>query len=157
MLVSWVTHSMIYCIVRETTTNIGFCAPFFDSHVPLWYSHMGHFKMLGVQFPVDCASDAIQRSRGSSAGNRCTRILYGIVFPVEGPYVHRKSTGRTYEPLGGSWTNAALTRFATFAGLFSNIVVMGYSSATAPLYKTCLPTKKKRILDQIPATQMMTI
>ena len=50
------------------------------------------------------------------------------------PYVHQKTPGRTCEPLGGSCsiTTAALTQFVTL-GLFSDIVVMEYSSATAQL------------------------
>jgi hypothetical protein len=47
--------------------------------------HMGHFQILGVQFPLDYASDAIQRSRGIIGGGThtvyyCGMILYGIVF-----------------------------------------------------------------------------
>lgn len=90
---------------------------------------------LGVQFPLDYASDAIQRSRDTVY--YCGMILYGIVFPVEGcstPYVYRKTTGRTCKPLGGSCsnTNAGLSQFVTL-GLFSEIAVMEYSSATAQL------------------------
>lgn len=128
-------------LVRETTARIGFCAPFFDSHVPLRYCHihMGHFQILGVQFPLDYSSDAIQRSRWIIGGEHRYRILlwYGSVWycvSCRKPYIHRKTTGRTCEPLGGSCssTNATVTQFFTL-GLFSDIVVMGYSSASAQL------------------------
>lgn len=64
-------------LVRETTTRIGFCAPFFDGHVPLRYYHvhMGHFQILGVQFLLDYASDAIQGSRGIIGGEQTYSIL----------------------------------------------------------------------------------
>src|SRR6266852_6065024 len=67
-------------LVRETTTRIGFCAPFFDSHVSLRYSHirvhMRHFQTRGIQFPLDCASDAIQISEIQRDHQRGTDILY---------------------------------------------------------------------------------
>jgi hypothetical protein len=120
-------------LVREKTTSIGFCVPF-STAMSLYGSHMGHFQILGVHFPLDYASDATQRSRHTVYYRGM--ILYGtsIVFPVESrPSTGRLLTGRTCEPLGGgscSITNAALTQLVTL-GLFSDIVVMEYSSATA--------------------------
>lgn len=84
-------------LVRETTTSIGFCAPFFDSHVPLRYSHMGHFQILGVQYPLNYASDAIQRPRHTVYYRGM--ILYGIVFPVQS----RRSIGRLLEEHASHW------------------------------------------------------
>jgi hypothetical protein len=96
--VIWVTHthsmgSLVVTLfsvplVRETTTGIGFCAPFFDSHVPLRHCliHMGHLASNFLLITLLMRSRYPERS---SAGNRHTvnccssMILYGIVFPVE--------------------------------------------------------------------------
>ena len=92
-------------LVRETTTEIGFYVPFIDGHVSLRHSHIhiGHYQILGIRLPLDCASDAIQIPEIQRDHRRGTDplvvILYGIVFPVEGRTsigrLHRKATGRT--------------------------------------------------------------
>jgi hypothetical protein len=51
---------------------------------------MGHFQLLGVQFPLDHPSDAIQRSKHTV----CYRgvILYGTVFPVESVHLEEHAS-----------------------------------------------------------------
>jgi hypothetical protein len=69
---------------------------------------MGHFQILGVQFPLDYSSDAIQRSRWIIGGNThtvyyCGMVLYGIVFPVG----NSTSIGRLLEEHASRWAARA--------------------------------------------------